>query len=96
MVAFRRAVRGVLLRLVRSSMAAQAWGSLSSQASPASPPLSDSAHFRRTRAGEEWNALVAASKFADMPGFGKSDTGYIVLQDHGDPVWYRNIRIREL
>ncbi len=48
------------------------------------------------RAGEEWDALVAASKFADMPGFGKSGTGYIVLQDHGDPVWYRNIRIREL
>ena len=49
-----------------------------------------------SRGSAEWNALVAASKFADMPGFGKSDEGYIVLQDHGEPVWYRNIRVREL
>ena len=48
------------------------------------------------RASAEWNALVAASKFADMPGYGQADAGYIVLQDHGDPVWYRNIRVREL
>ncbi|MEH6592899.1 MAG: family 16 glycoside hydrolase, partial [Halioglobus sp.] len=48
------------------------------------------------RGSEKWNALVAASKFSDMPLFGKSDEGYIVLQDHGDPVWYRNIRVREL
>lgn len=48
------------------------------------------------RGGDEWNALVAASKFSDMPEFGKSAEGYIVLQDHGDPVWYRNIRVRSL
>lgn len=49
-----------------------------------------------TRDSDEWDALVAASKFSDMPGFGKSESGYIVLQDHGDPVSYRNIRAREL
>ena len=48
------------------------------------------------RGSEEWDALIAKSKFADWEEFGKSDTGYIVLQDHGDPVWYRNIRIRAL
>lgn len=48
------------------------------------------------RGSEEWNALVAASKFADMPGYGKSEAGYIALQDHGDRVWYRNIRVRDL
>ncbi len=49
-----------------------------------------------TRGSPRWNELVAASKFADMPRFGKAQAGYIVLQDHGDPVWYRNIRVRTL
>lgn len=48
------------------------------------------------RGGEQWSRLLAASKFTEMPDFGRSDTGYIVLQDHGDPVWYRNIKVRKL
>lgn len=44
---------------------------------------------------EDWNRRVAASKFAEWPGYGKSPRGYIVLQDHGDEVWYRNMRIVE-
>lgn len=44
----------------------------------------------------EWDELVKNSKFAKMPGFGKSRKGHISLQDHGDPVWYRNIKIREI
>jgi hypothetical protein len=43
-----------------------------------------------------WNTLVANSKFADWEGFGASKGGRIGLQDHGDKVWFRNIRIREL
>lgn len=42
----------------------------------------------------DWNARVAASKFARWPGFGKAPAGHIALQDHGDRVAYRNIRIR--
>lgn len=44
----------------------------------------------------EWDQLVAKSKFNTMPGFGKALKGHIALQDHGDAVWFRNIKIREL
>jgi hypothetical protein len=46
----------------------------------------------------EWDELVANSKFKSFPGFteGISKEGYIGLQDHGYPVWFRNIKIREL
>lgn len=43
---------------------------------------------------EDWERRVAASKFAAMPGYGRSREGHLGLQDHGDPVWYRNIRVR--
>ncbi len=46
--------------------------------------------------GPEWEALVAQSKFATLPKYGRNRKGHIVLQDHGDKVWYRNIRIRPL
>ena len=46
--------------------------------------------------GEEWKAMIAGSKFKDMPRFGSSTSGKISLQDHGDAVWYRNVRVREL
>ena len=46
--------------------------------------------------GADWDALVANSKFADWKGFGKYQTGKIGLQDHGDQVAFRNIRIKEL
>lgn len=44
----------------------------------------------------EWTARVAASKFNEMAGFGTHFAGLIALQDHGDLVWYRNIRVRRL
>ncbi|WP_395784808.1 DUF1080 domain-containing protein [Aquirufa sp.] len=43
-----------------------------------------------------WKAMVAGSKFKTMPGFGVNMQGRIALQDHGNPVWYRNIKIKEL
>ncbi|WP_430907259.1 3-keto-disaccharide hydrolase [Maribacter sp. 2-571] len=45
---------------------------------------------------DAWNALVSGSKFADWEHFGKYTTGSIGLQDHGDKVAFRNIKIKEL
>lgn len=45
---------------------------------------------------DNWKKLVAGSKFSKMPDFGKFRKGHIALQDHGDMVWYRNIKIRRL
>jgi hypothetical protein len=43
-----------------------------------------------------WKNKVANSKFKTMPGFGTYTKGRIALQDHGDKVWFRNIRIKQL
>lgn len=45
---------------------------------------------------EAWQRLLASSKFANWPGFGTLARGHIGLQDHGDPVCFKHIRIREL
>jgi lysophospholipase L1-like esterase/type 1 glutamine amidotransferase len=45
---------------------------------------------------EEFNAVHKASKWPGMPEWGKRATGRIALQDHGDEVWFRNIKVRRL
>ena len=45
---------------------------------------------------EDWKRRVAGSKFIGMPRYGTNDKGLIGLQDHGDRVEFRNIRIRQL
>jgi hypothetical protein len=45
---------------------------------------------------EAWQKQVQASKFAQLPGYAQTPRGHIALQDHGDRVWFRNVRIREL
>jgi Domain of Unknown Function (DUF1080) len=44
----------------------------------------------------QWPSLIAGSKFKAWSDFGKSRKGRISIQDHGDPVWYKNIKIRTL
>lgn len=44
----------------------------------------------------DWQRRVRLSKFSSMPRYGTVRKGHIALQDHGDKVWFRNIKIREL
>ena len=45
---------------------------------------------------EEWFALKNSGKWDDYPEYGLASRGVFALQDHGDRVWYRNLKIREL
>jgi cytochrome c len=45
---------------------------------------------------DNWTQMIANSKFKRMEDFGKSRKGRIVIQDHGDKLWMRNIKIRKL
>ncbi|NLO71407.1 MAG: DUF1080 domain-containing protein [Porphyromonadaceae bacterium] len=48
------------------------------------------------RNNQMWEALVDFSKYKDWPNFGNAEEGLILLQDHGDEVWFQNIKIKEL
>ncbi len=48
------------------------------------------------KGSKDWDERVAASKFSKMPAFGKSTKGHICLQDHGNLVSFRNIKIRPI
>ena len=44
----------------------------------------------------ELRAAIAKSKFKDIARFGKPQKGHILIQDHGNQVWYRNVKIKPL
>ena len=54
-------------------------------------------HLLTYRLGDaDWRARVEASKFAALPRYGRVRRGHVAIQDHGDPVRFRNVLIREL
>ena len=44
----------------------------------------------------DWRKKVATSKFAQWPAYGQAPRGHVGLQDHGDRVWFRNLKLREI
>jgi len=48
------------------------------------------------RGNQAWKDLVATSKFKNSPGYGEVQEGRLLLQDHGNLVYYKNIKIREI
>jgi len=48
------------------------------------------------RGTQMWRALVAYSKYKNWPAFGEAESGHILLQDHGDEVSFKNVKILEL
>jgi len=53
-------------------------------------------YYEFVKGSDDWNAKVAKSKFAKMEQFGKPTSGHICLQDHGNLVSFRNIKIRAI
>jgi hypothetical protein len=48
------------------------------------------------RSGQQWKEMVENSKYKVWPNFGEARTGHILLQDHGDKVSFKNIKIKTL
>lgn len=49
-----------------------------------------------SRNSQMWNALVVYSKYKDWPNFGNAAEGNILLQDHGNEVFFKNVKIKVL
>ena len=44
----------------------------------------------------EWQILIDSGKWEDYPDYGKARSGHLALQDHGNKIWFKNIKIKRL
>lgn len=51
-------------------------------------------YYEYVKGSKDWDEKVAKSKFATQANFGKPTSGHICLQDHNNPVKFRNIKVR--
>jgi glucose/arabinose dehydrogenase len=74
------------------------WNRLSLRVAPDSGQvcINGVRYFTFKKGSPDWAKRVAKSKFAQFPDFGRAERGHICLQDHGDEVAFRSIKIREL
>ncbi|QDT61139.1 Soluble aldose sugar dehydrogenase YliI precursor [Stieleria bergensis] len=53
-------------------------------------------YYTFSKGSKDWKERVAKSKFAKFKGFGEATEGHICLQDHGNLVSFRNIKVRRI
>ena len=83
--------------VVDATRPAGEWNHLSLRVTPGGSEvcLNGVHYYHFTVGSNDWDERVAKSKFAKFPGFGKAEKGHLCLQDHGDEVAFRSIKIRE-
>jgi glucose/arabinose dehydrogenase len=81
-----------------STRPAGEWNRLSLRVAPDSGQvcINGVRYFTFKKGSPDWDKRVARSKFAQFPDFGRAERGHICLQDHGDEVAFRSIKVREL
>jgi len=84
--------------VVDATRPAGEWNHLYLRVTPGSGEvcLNGISYYKFVIGNDDWNKRVAASKFAAYPQFGKTGQGHICLQDHGDEVAFRSLKIRRL
>ncbi len=84
--------------VVDATRPAGEWNHLYLRVTPGSGEvcLNGVSYYKFVIGSDDWNKRVAASKFAGYPQFGKTGAGHLCLQDHGDEVAFRSLKIRRL
>ncbi|TWT49369.1 Soluble aldose sugar dehydrogenase YliI precursor [Rubripirellula amarantea] len=84
--------------MVDSTRPAGEWNQLYLRISPGQSEvcMNGVVYYRFNLGGDDWKQRVAKSKFANLPNFGSMGEGHICLQDHGDEVAYRKIKLRRI